>query len=94
MKTFFFKLMLLFLPMLAGIALINYRIDPLHLFYGSYYEKAGVLLKDHNIVFESSDEKKLLVEFLKHKNDSDVLVFCSSRTAIIDSQHLALMRLC
>lgn len=88
MKTFFFKLMLLFLPMLAGIALINYRIDPLHLFYGSYYEKAGVLLKDHNIVFESSDEKKLLVEFLKHKNDSDVLVFGSSRTAIIDSQHL------
>lgn len=96
MKDLFFKLILLFTPLLVAMGAINYYIDPLHLFSNAYYKKAGELLLKNNIAFESCNEKKLLVEFLKHQPDSDLLILGSSRTAILDTPQVKkkLLNLC
>lgn len=87
MRKLFFKI-LVFLPLIFVIIGINTWIDPLHLLSNGYYEKAGVLLSKNTIEFDDCDERKLLIEFLKNKKNSDLIILGSSRSAIIDTSYV------
>ncbi len=87
MKKLFLKL-LLFLPLILAIVGINIWIDPLHLLSNEYYKKAGLLLAENRIEFDDCDERKLLIEHVKHKKDCDLIILGSSRTASIDTGYV------
>ena len=98
MKNLFLKSILLIVPILVLMAGTNYYIDPAHQFSEEYYRKAANLLKHDNIVLAGNcDERKLLNYFVKQKSKVELIILGSSRSLIIDQEHVnsnSILNLC
>jgi len=88
MKKFSLKTALL-VPLIGFVMVINYRMDPAHLFQGDRYELgiADLLLGGHNVANVSNYDDRLVQKFYIEGLDKkkDILVFGSSHAMVIHS---------
>jgi len=79
----------LFIPLMVALPVVNYLIDPAHLFSMKYYEQAGLIMKNGDMeMIGNCNESNLIKEFLKHKGKANVVVAGSSRTLILNSDYI------
>ncbi|MBF0485116.1 MAG: DUF1574 family protein [Candidatus Omnitrophica bacterium] len=82
MKKFCFKILILVLPVLLGVAAVNLWVDPAKLFSKDYTEAAQILLKGSNLLlFSNIDERLMQQSYITNlTRPKDVVILGSSRS--------------
>lgn len=89
MRSFFFKLLIIVIPIGLTITLVNYLVDPANIFSGTDYIGgiANILARGHNVDNVTNYDERLLQEQMikKLQKAPDVVVLGSSRVMEINS---------
>jgi hypothetical protein len=89
MMKFSLKIALL-TPLIGFVMVLNYRMDPAHLFQGDKYEMgiADLLLAGHNVANVSNYNDRLVQKFYIEglNKNKDILVFGSSHAMVIHAE--------